>query len=573
MEKTARREKNIHRKILVVDDEVVNRKLLGLIISQDYEAIYAENGAQALQLIRENEKLLSLILLDLLMPEMNGYELLEILRADPSLKRIPVIVLTSERSAEVKSLQLGASDFIPKPYDMPEVIRARIRRSIELAEDNIIIHETETDELTGLYTKGFFYQYARQFDRYCPDEDMDAMVLNINRFHLVNELNGREYGNHVLCTVADTIRNILNEANGLACRCEADNFFIYLPHQPNYNAFFQQIESKFAENLKQAPISIRVGIYEHADKTLEMEQRFDRANLACTKPRHSYSNAYSFYDTQLHEREIFSERLISEMDSALNEKQFRVVYQPKYRISGDRPVLTSAEALVRWFHPELGMVSPGKFIPLFEENGLVQKLDRYVWREAGAQVRRWKEQYGISVPVSVNVSRIDIYDPKLENELLDIVHSNGLETSELLLEITESAYTDNSQQIIQKVDILRADGFRIEMDDFGSGYSSLNMLTALPIDALKLDMRFVRNICTSEKELKMVELMIEIAEFLKVPVISEGVETKEQYELLKDIGCDIIQGYYFSRPVPPDEFNGLIEKEIAQRKETGNADN
>ena len=214
------------------------------------------------------------------------------------------------------------------------------------------------------------------------------------------------------------------------------------------------------------------------------------------------------------------------------------------------------------------MVSPAKFIPLFEENGLVQKLDHYVWKETAEQVRRWKEQFGIVVPVSVNVSRLDIYDPELENELLDIVHSNGLETSDILLEITESAYTDNSEQIIQKVEQLRADGFRIEMDDFGSGYSSLNMLTALPIDALKLDMRFVRNICTSEKALKMVELVIEIAEFLNVPVISEGVETVEQYQLLKNIGCDMIQGYYFSRPVPPEEFNQLIEKELAQRKES-----
>ena len=567
MEKTARREQNIHRKILIVDDEAVNRKLLGLIVSQGYEAIYAENGAQALQLIQENQKLISLVLLDLLMPEMNGYELLEIMRADPALKRIPVIVLTSEKTAEVRSLQMGAADFIPKPYDLPEVVLARIHHSIQLAEDNIIIHETETDELTGLYTKGFFYQYARQFDRYCSDKDMDALVLNINRFHLINELNGREYGNYVLCTIADTIREILNQTNGLACRCEADNFFIYIPHQAEYQSIFEKIESKFSEMLKEAPISIRIGIYENVDKMLDIEQRFDRANLACTKPKHSYSNAYSYYDTQMHEREIFSERLISEMDSALREKQFCVVYQPKYEIKGEKPTLKSAEALVRWFHPELGMVSPGKFIPLFEENGLVQKLDRYVWREAAEQVRKWKEQYGISIPVSVNVSRIDIYDPELENELLDIVHSNHLETSELLLEITESAYTDNSEQIVQKVEQLRADGFRIEMDDFGSGYSSLNMLTALPIDALKLDMRFIRNICTSEKALKMVELMIEIAEFLNVPVISEGVETKEQYQLLKEIGCDIIQGYYFSKPVKPEEFCLLIEKEIAQREE------
>ncbi|MBR1423395.1 MAG: EAL domain-containing protein [Ruminococcus sp.] len=561
MEKTARREKNIRRQVLVVDDELVNRRLLGFIVSRDYEVIYAENGIRALELIRKNERLLSLILLDLLMPEMDGYELLEILKADPALKRIPVIVLTSEKTAEVKSLQLGAADFIPKPYDMPEVILARVRRSIELAEDNIIIHETETDVLTGLYTKQFFYQYCRQHDRYCIDMKMDALVLNINRFHLVNELHGREYGNRVLMLLADNIRTLLNETNGLACRCEADSFFIYTPHRDDYGELLAEYAERFRSAIESSRISFRLGIYENVDMSIDIEQRFDRANLACTNRRSTYTSSYAVYDTQLHERELYNEKLISDMDKALEEKQFRVFYQPKYNIKGDKPVLASAEALIRWIHPELGMVSPGAFIPLFEENGLVQKLDHFVWREAAAQIKRWKDKYGRTVPVSVNVSRIDIYDAQLEEKLREIVRSNGLEPNEYLLEITESAYTDNSEQIIDKVNLLRKDGFRVEMDDFGSGYSSLNMLAALPIDALKLDMQFIRTICSSEKDLKMVELVIGIARFLNVPVIAEGVETEEQYLLLKKIGCDIIQGYYFSKPVSPEEFNKLIEAE------------
>ncbi len=561
LEKTAVSKNTIRRKVLVVDDESVNRKLLGFIISKEHDVIYAENGAQALEVIRENERLLSLILLDLLMPEMDGYELLEILRNDPTLRRIPVIVLTSESSAEVKSLQLGAADFIPKPYDMPEVILARVRRSIELAEDNIIIHETETDALTGLYTKQFFFQYGRQYDHYFPDTPMDALVLNINRFHLVNELFGREFGNRALQTVADIIREFTDSTNGIACRCEADMYYIYIPHRDDYSRLLGECINKFNKAVDNSRISFRLGIYENADMSIDIEQRFDRANIACTNCRSSYSSSYSLYDTKLHERELYNERLINDMDKALEEKQFRVFYQPKYNITGDKPRLASAEALIRWFHPELGMVSPGAFIPLFEENGLVQKLDRYVWREAAAQIKRWKDEYGVTVPVSVNVSRIDIYDPELEAMLLDIVRTNGLGADEYLLEVTESAYTDNSSQIIDTVNKLRADGFRVEMDDFGSGYSSLNMLAALPIDALKMDMRFIRNICQSEKDLRMVELIIEIAEFLKVPVIAEGVETEEQYRLLKQIGCDIIQGYYFSKPVPPEEFNRLIEAE------------
>ena len=210
------------------------------------------------------------------------------------------------------------------------------------------------------------------------------------------------------------------------------------------------------------------------------------------------------------------------------------------------------------------MVSPGQFISLFEENGLIQKLDQFVWNEAAAQIKLWKDKYGIGIPVSVNVSRVDIFNAHLVGILESITRQNGLKNPDLLLEITESAYTDDSDQIIETVNTLRNIGFRIEMDDFGSGYSSLNMLTALPIDALKLDMKFIRYICEKPKSARLVGIMIDIARLLEVPVIAEGVETKEQMELLKKLGCDIIQGYYFSKPLPPEEFGALIEKELKE---------
>ena len=204
------------------------------------------------------------------------------------------------------------------------------------------------------------------------------------------------------------------------------------------------------------------------------------------------------------------------------------------------------------------MVSPGQFISVFENNGLIHKLDRYVWNEAAAQIRRWKDEFGVTVPVSVNVSRVDIFDPMLGDTLIGILDNNGITSDDLLLEITESAYTDNAAQIIETVCALRKMGFRIEMDDFGCGYSSLNMLTSMPTDALKLDMAFIRDICNDTKAARLVGIIIEIARLLEVPVIAEGVETKEQMELLKELDCDIIQGYYFSRPVPPDDFAGFL---------------
>jgi EAL domain-containing protein (putative c-di-GMP-specific phosphodiesterase class I) len=269
----------------------------------------------------------------------------------------------------------------------------------------------------------------------------------------------------------------------------------------------------------------------------------------------------------MQERSIYQQRMIEDIDDSIANHDFVVYFQPKFGIRGDEPRLRSAEALIRWKHPELGMISPGDFIPLFESNGLIQKLDNYVWREAAKQVRAWKDAYGISIPVSVNVSRIDICDPELEEKLVQIMADFTLSPDDLMLEITESAYADNARRLVEVIDHLRAMGYKIEMDDFGSGYSSLNMLTTISIDVLKMDMKFVRNMQKDEKSLKLVELILDIAEFLNVPVVAEGVEEESQLKLLKERGCELIQGYYFSKPVPPEEFEVFIREELEKRKE------
>ena len=558
MQELLERKKGLHRKMLIVDDEFIEREMLGHMLDDMYEVAYAENGAEAADIIRREKNTLSLVILDLHMPVLDGYSLLEIMRSDTDLRRIPAIVLTSEKDAEVRSLHLGAADFITKPYEVPDVVRARVRHAIELAEDTIIIHETQRDELTGLFNKQFFFEYGKRLDEQNGFMPMDALVIDINRFHLVNELYGRNYGDKLLQQIGNSLHELVSRTGGLACRSGSNSFCVYLPHSDSLRESLNAHIAKLDELTGDKKISIRLGVYSDDGSGPDMQQRFDCASLACAKLRGSYFTNYEFYDETLHNKEIHSERLINDMDMALEQKQFKVFFQPKYNICGDKPVLASAEALVRWSHHEFGMVSPGEFISLFEDNGLIQKLDHYVWNEAAAQIKRWKDTLGVTIPVSVNVSRVDVFDPMLESILDKILENNGITSSELLLEITESAYTDNSQQIIDTVKGLRDKGFCIEMDDFGSGYSSLNMLTSLPIDALKLDMKFIRNICTDKKACRLVEIMIEIARLLEVPVIAEGVETKEQMMLLKELGCDIIQGYYFSKPLPPEEFEKLI---------------
>ena len=550
---------NGKRLLLVADDEFVNREILRNVLQDDYELLFAEDGVEALEVVRRGQHVLSLVLLDLKMPGMSGTEVLQAMRTDSDLEGIPVIVLTSDQDAEVETLMIGANDFIPKPYPQASVILARIQRAIELHEDRLIINSTERDELTGLYNREFFYRYAEQFDFHHKDTAMDAIVVDINHFHLMNERFGTAYGDDVLRNVGNALRACVRESGGIVCRREADTFMVYCPHGQDYEAILNKAASSLPDKEDEdAHAWLRMGVYENADTSLDIERRFDRAQMAADTVKGSFAQRIGTYDLALHEQELYSEQLIEDFATAIKEQQFQVYYQPKFDIQPEIPVLVSAEALVRWIHPKLGMVSPGAFIPLFEENGLIQRLDIYVWRAAAAQIKAWKERYDLVVPVSVNVSRIDMYDPHLADILLGILEENGLGTSEFFLEITESAYTQDSQQIIETVNNLRNLGFQIEMDDFGTGFSSLNMISELPLDALKLDMKFIRSAFEPGGSTRMIEIIIDIADFLSVPVIAEGVETEEQLYVLREIGCDRVQGYYFSRPVPADEYEKFI---------------
>ncbi|MBQ9515333.1 MAG: EAL domain-containing protein [Ruminococcus sp.] len=554
------------RRVLIVDDEMINRELLGAMISATYDVDFAENGKDALDKLRAPDAHYSLILLDLLMPVLDGFEVIKACHADEFLRRIPIIVMTSEKSAKVKSIRMGAADFITKPYDMPEVILARCERIIELSEDKSIIDSTERDPLTGLYTRGYFFAYLPGLQAHL-DSPMDAMVLNIDRFHMLNELFGREEGDKVLRCVGDSIKAFLEGTRGIACRTEGDNFLIYCEHHDDYEQEARDRQDELNRMTQAHNIHLRIGVYACESDDVDFERCFSRAKAACDRIRGQFELVTTFYDHEIYEKNVFCERLIGDLQDAIDGRQFVVYYQPKYRIQGERPVLASAEALIRWIHPTLGFISPGDFIPLFEKNGLIRKVDRYVWREAAAQIRRWKDTYGRSIPVSVNVSRVDIFDPDLEEKLQTILKDNALNPGDMYLEITESAYSDNADHLIEVVNRLRESGFRIEMDDFGSGYSSLNMLTTIPIDVLKLDMEFIRNMLTDETNEKLVGLMIDIASYLDVPVVAEGVEEREQLDALKQMGCELVQGYYFSPPLPAGRFEELIIKEIKNESE------
>lgn len=548
------------RLILIVDDELVNREILSFMLKDKFDVITAADGREALEIIRDKLSMLSLVLTDIMMPEMDGFELLEVMRSDASLRRIPVIVLTSDRQAEVKSLSNGASDFIAKPYNQPEVILARIQKTIELAEDQGIIQSTERDPLTGLLNKEFFYKYVEQFDLHHPGASMDAVEIDIDHFRLINEIYGWAYGDEVLTRLGSLLIKRAQDMGGIVGRKDADNFLFYSPHNTDYEAFLKELTDHAAVGNDNVRMHIKLGIFSNADTEPQIELRFDRAKIAGDHLKNDYSTQISYYDQELFSKELFDSQLVGDFEDAIHEKQFEVWYQPKFDVKGDVPVLSSAEALIRWRHPRFGMVSPGVFIPLFERNGLIQRLDRYVWREAARQVADWRDRYGVTMPVSVNVSRIDMYAPDFVEYFTGLMEEEKLSPDCYFIEITESAYTKDSDQMVAMVTALRERGFRMEMDDFGSGYSSLNMLANLPIDFIKMDMQFVRSMDVNKKSLRMIELILDIASYLQLPVIAEGVETAEQVKVLKDMGCFLIQGYYFSKPLPPAEFEKFIKE-------------
>lgn len=418
---------------------------------------------------------------------------------------------------------------------------------------NELISATEIDSLTGLYNRGYFFEYANRMYQDHPDVPMDAIVLNIERFHSVNALNGREFGDRVLRVLGDEVHCIADEMGGIAGRFQADRFDIYCRHGANYQEIYDRLQGKLDGLSQNTSIQLRMGVMQWQEK-LEPVQLFDCARTACNMARGNFAAHLIVFDEDVREREMYEQRLMNDLRRALDSYEFDIYYQPKFDIQAVPPKVVGAEALVRWRHPDLGIIPPEDFISLFERNGKIGAVDKYVWQEVGRQIARWREEYGVTIPVSVNLSRVDVFDYSLESILESILRQNGLDHGALKLEVTESAYIENADQLIRSVESLRKAGFEVGMDDFGTGYSSLSMLSAMPIDALKMDSAFIQRVDHDEKDVQLVALILGIAENLKIPVVAEGVETEEQLKLLKELGCEMVQGFYFSRPLHPSDF-------------------
>ncbi len=417
--------------------------------------------------------------------------------------------------------------------------------------------DNPTDPKTGIYNQKAFFRAVEEDLILNPDIEYQLCVLDIRDFQDVNERFGFERGDDILRRIAAAMRKQFSWEVELAYLGE-DNFVGLFP-QGSYWMLqgVLSLDEMYPGEDMDYNLSLYSGVYPITDRTMNPQLMIDRARFAMQKIRYEYDkHEHIFDEKQNHDFEMLA-YMQHNCDRAIHEHDFMPYFQPIY--DAETKKVCSAEALVRWKDRQYGLISPGDFIPLFERNGFINKLDIYMWEEVCKQIAEWRKEGILVPPISVNISRRDLQLDNLYEVILDMIKKYHLSPNDIKLEITESAFVAENQRFFNTVDLLKEVGFRILMDDFGSGYSSFNTFKNAHVDILKADMKFMDGIVSSEKGKIVINTIVEMTKKLDMPIVVEGVETEEQYEYLRSIGCEMIQGYYFSKPVSAEKFKELIE--------------
>lgn len=380
--------------------------------------------------------------------------------------------------------------------------------------------------------------------------------FDIRKFKIINDLYGEKFGDEVLDFITRQLKEVCCPEQYFI-NLRSDVFMVVTEYEKENElvAFINRLDERIS-SFKNVKLQMSYGVYTVEDREMELRQMEDRAAMTRKAAKNNVLTNILFYKEQFKEV-LYNRKFIEEnLQTALTERQFLMYLQPKYSIAQNK--IIGAEALVRWRHPECGMILPSEFVPIIEENGFVKKVDYYIWQEACRFIRKCKEAGIAPIPVSVNVSRFHLQDDECIQVLADLIEENGFSKKLLELEITETA---NDEQVSKKAFELKEAGYTLLMDDFGSGYSSLNVLLETPFDVIKLDKKFMDNMMVSEKGKLILEQMVSMANKLELGIIAEGVETKEQVELLQGIGCDQVQGYYYAKPMPEEDFFRILEEQ------------
>ena len=545
--------------VLLVEKNEEDQKILSELISSQYEVVYSQSEEEILSLLQDKEKIISTIIID----SEQALPIVQTIRLIPNLEQFPVLICTSgiEASLEAELLELDIVDFLRKPFIKTRVLN-RLKTAIKLFNANTAIYELERDELTGLYTRQAFLRKADIIRREHPSKQFCVIAFDFDNFKSSNTLYGEEKCNEFLSYTAKRLKGLL--PRGIAGRFGGDQYILFFDYVGEV-VDVERVKSISKSILDTAPIPhqvVKMGINAPISHDLPFIVCCDRAFLAIREIKGIYGKDIAFFENKLQKQLLDEQHIIETMEAALENNEFHVFYQPKHEaITGK---IVGAEALVRWNHQEYGFMAPNQFIPLFEKNGFITKLDYFVIEQVCKDIKRWESEGYPMVPVSVNVSRYDFIEYGNIDRQIQLIESYKVPHEYLHMEVTESLYSENTDLIVSQVRKVQSLGFEIEMDDFGAGYSSLGMLAEFPLDIIKLDISFVRNLKKNEV---VIENVIKMAHRLGLLTVAEGAETNEQFRTLKSLGCDYIQGYYFSKPLSVEDYEAYIRGNTVEKKQ------
>ena len=537
-------------KILLIESNKDNLAQLTDIVSDKFQ-LQLCTPDNFFEMLADEEIIFSAAIIDI------GYALpiLKELRNNPKTENFPVLISTTIENITLENelLDLGVIDFLKKPFNKRRVLN-RLKTAIKISESNRIISELEHDELTGLLTRKSFLKKAKSVVDNNPQKTFCLLAFDFDNFKSSNTLYGVDKCNEFLAYTAKKMMSLTKE--GIAGRFGGDQFILLLKDSDRLNMNRLMSISKMV--LDNAPIPhqvVKTGVYAPIDRSVPIVICCDRAFLALNEIKGIYGKDVAFFEDYLQNKILNEQRIIESMETALEEKQFHVFYQPKHEsITGH---IAGAEALVRWKNSDYSFMSPGEFIPLFEKNGFITKLDNFVLEQVCKDINRWQQEGLPLVPISVNISRRDFLEEGFIDNLFNTIDSYGIDHNLLHMEVTESLYSENTEVIISQLKQTQKRGFMIEMDDFGAGYSSLGLLSTFPLNVIKLDISFVRNIKTNEV---VIENIIKMAHRMGLLTVAEGAESQEEFKILKSLGCDYIQGFFFSGPLQVRDFESYLRK-------------
>jgi diguanylate cyclase (GGDEF)-like protein len=563
--------------VMMVDDEPITLDIVQAYLEgAGYQKfVTVSEPAEAMGLVASEKP--DVLLLDLMMPVVSGFDILKSIRSDPKFQHIPVIVLTSSTDSEtkLKALELGATDLLAKPVDPSELV-LRLRNT--LAAKAYLDRLASVDRLTGLYNRQMFGEHMEWTLRLAQRQGRSGALLHINvdHFRKVNEALGPALGDEFLQAIAKRLEQGVRDSDSIArvgedtvsprlSRLGGDEFAVLLVEvEKSENVI--SIATRFLKAMTEAFhigghelfVTCSIGIAVFPGDGMDRDALVQRASVALKYAKQQGGNMHCFYSADLNDRSLHRLSLNSAMHNAAARGEFQLFYQPK--IDTRTKQLAGAEALVRWNHPQRGFVSPGEFIPLAEETGIIVEIGEWILGEACRQIQAWRAD-GLPAPtVAVNISGRQFAHKDFLSVLGSVLKRDAFDPKHLQLEITESIMMGDIKGNIQTLTEIQKLGLKLSLDDFGTGYSSLSYLRYFPIDELKIDQSFVKDIGAAGKDnsSSLVVAIIAMAEALQLKVVAEGVETQAQATFLADHGCDQWQGYFFGRPMPAKDFTALL---------------